>query len=176
MCATRAWTIAGRTLRQHVGRRPTTAAGDRELPLAPVGRLRKHPTGVQLPDAVQADDVQRFLLEGCAEWASRGWTGRGDTGQREFGRIRCEKAQWNLSSSLLERRLLPYATKTTLADKLMAVLEDQACRGQVFKLNKQGARRCYPDLVVASLGAVRREKPRGVVTADPIEMACTGSQ
>ena len=44
-------------------------------------------------------------------------------------------------------------------------MEDQAKRGQVLKLSEDEARARFPNLVVASLGAQRKEKPGGVVTA-----------
>ena len=50
-------------------------------------------------------------------------------------------------------------------DKVEAVLEDQAGRGQVLKLTDAEARAPFPDLVVASLGAQRKDKPNGVVSA-----------
>ena len=51
------------------------------------------------------------------------------------------------------------------ADKVEAVLDDQAGRGQVLKLSEAEARARFPDLVVASLGAQRKDKPNGVVSA-----------
>ena len=46
-----------------------------------------------------------------------------------------------------------------------AVLEDQAGRGQVLKFKEADARALFPDLVVASLGAQRKDKPNGAVSA-----------
>ena len=37
----------------------------------------------------------------------------------------------------------------------------EAARGQVLILSEHEARRTYPDLVVASLGAIRKDKPNG---------------
>ena len=45
-----------------------------------------------------------------------------------------------------------------LSDQVTAVLEDQAERGQVLKLTEQEARNKYPHLVIASLGANRKDK------------------
>ena len=45
------------------------------------------------------------------------------------------------------------------------MLNDQASRGQVLVLPEREARRRYSDLVVASLGAIRKDKPNGEVTA-----------
>ena len=42
---------------------------------------------------------------------------------------------------------------------------DQSKRGQVLKLSEEEARSEYPNLVVASLGANKKEKPRGIITA-----------
>ena len=56
-----------------------------------------------------------------------------------------------------------YASLVGFADKVEAVLEDQASRGQV--LTEAEARARFPNLVVASLGAQRKDKPNGVVSA-----------
>ena len=58
-----------------------------------------------------------------------------------------------------------YTSLTEFADKVEAVLEDQAARGQVLKYSEEEARAHYPDLVVASLGAQRKDKPNGEVSA-----------
>ena len=58
-----------------------------------------------------------------------------------------------------------YASLPPMEDKVIAVLEDQATRGQVLKLSETEARHKFPGLVVASLGAQRKEKPGGEVTA-----------
>ena len=50
-------------------------------------------------------------------------------------------------------------------DKALEVLHDQSARGQVLILPEHEARRRYPDLVVASLGAICKDKPNGEVTA-----------
>ena len=50
-------------------------------------------------------------------------------------------------------------------DKALEVLHDQATRGQVSILLEPEAKRRYPNLVVASLGAIRKDKPNGEVTA-----------
>ena len=58
-----------------------------------------------------------------------------------------------------------YATVAGLADKVLAVLEDHVSRGQVRKYTEAEAVAMYPGLVIASLGANRKDKPNGVVTA-----------
>ena len=80
--------------------------------------------------------------------------------------------QRNLQSWLLEDEAqagLPwrqnYASLVGFADKVEAVLEDQASRGQVLKFTEAEARARHPHLVVASLGAQRKDKPNGVVSA-----------
>ena len=57
-----------------------------------------------------------------------------------------------------------YASLDAFSDKVLAVLEDQATRGQVIKMTEQEARQRYPDLVVASLGAQRKDKLGGAVS------------
>ena len=58
-----------------------------------------------------------------------------------------------------------YSTLAALADKVTEVLDDQAERGQVLKLSEAEARSLFPNLVVASLSANRKDKPNGVATA-----------
>ena len=58
-----------------------------------------------------------------------------------------------------------YTSLQELSDKVVDVLEDQARRGQVLKLSEPEARARFPNLVVASLGANRKDKPNGTVTA-----------
>ena len=58
-----------------------------------------------------------------------------------------------------------YSSLAELSDQVKDVLDDQSRRGQVLKLSEQEARRQYPDLVVAALGANRKNKPNGVVSA-----------
>ena len=58
-----------------------------------------------------------------------------------------------------------YDSSDVFPDKVLAVLEDQAARGQVIKMTEHEARRRYPDLVVASLGAQRKDKHGRAVSA-----------
>ena len=57
-----------------------------------------------------------------------------------------------------------YASLVGIADKVEAVLEGQAGRGQVLKFAEADARVRFLDLVVASLGAQRKDKPNGVIS------------
>ena len=52
-----------------------------------------------------------------------------------------------------------------LFEEVEKVMEDQHARGQVLKLTEDDARTQFPGLVIASLGAQRKEKPGGVITA-----------
>ena len=58
-----------------------------------------------------------------------------------------------------------YSTLAEHADKVIEVMEDQASRGQVLKLTTQEARQRFPNVTIASLGANRKDKPGGVVSA-----------
>ena len=58
-----------------------------------------------------------------------------------------------------------YSSVGELEDQVLEVMVGQANRGQVLRLTKAEARKRFPGLVVASLGAMRKEKPGGVVTA-----------
>ena len=58
-----------------------------------------------------------------------------------------------------------YSSLSEFSQKVVEVLEDQSRRGQVIVLSEQEARRRFPNLTVASLGAQRKDKPGGVVTA-----------
>ena len=57
------------------------------------------------------------------------------------------------------RHLLVWQTK------VVAVLKDQVSRGHVLKFAETRAAAEFPDLVIASLGANRKDKPNGVATA-----------
>ena len=48
---------------------------------------------------------------------------------------------------------------------MLEVMHDQASRGQLLVYSEAEARRINPDLVIASLGAQRKEKPGGKITA-----------
>ena len=67
-----------------------------------------------------------------------------------------------------------YATLTGLADKVVAVLEDQVSRGQVLKFTEAEAVARYPDLLIGSLAANRKDKPNGVVTARVLHDGTSG--
>ena len=58
-----------------------------------------------------------------------------------------------------------YSSLAALANKVKDVLDDQSRRGQVLKLPELEARKQFPDLVVAALGANRKDKPNGIVSA-----------
>ena len=58
-----------------------------------------------------------------------------------------------------------YSTVQGLADKVEAVLDDHAVRGQVLRLTETEARTRYPNLTVPSLGAIKKEKSTGEITA-----------
>ena len=58
-----------------------------------------------------------------------------------------------------------YATLREFESQVLEVMHDQASRGQIIVMTESEARSRYPDLVVASLGAQRKQKPGGKVTA-----------
>ena len=58
-----------------------------------------------------------------------------------------------------------YSTLQPLEQQVLDVMHDQATRGQVLVLSETEAKLRYPDLVIASLGAQRKEKPGGKITA-----------
>ena len=49
--------------------------------------------------------------------------------------------------------------------RVLDVLDDQSSRGQALKMSESEARIRYSHLAVASLGAMRKEKPGGVISA-----------
>ena len=59
-----------------------------------------------------------------------------------------------------------YATLREFETQVLDVMHDQASRGQIIVMTESEARSRYPDLVVASLGAQRKQKPGGKVTAE----------
>ena len=48
---------------------------------------------------------------------------------------------------------------------MLDVLNDHSSRGQILKLTEADARRQFPHLEVASLGATHKDKPGGVISA-----------
>ena len=52
-----------------------------------------------------------------------------------------------------------------LSDKVVDVLEDLARKGQIIKLTEADAKSQYPNLVIASLGANRKDNSSGEVSA-----------
>ena len=58
-----------------------------------------------------------------------------------------------------------YSTLSSFRAEVEEVLRDQAGRGQVLIMPEAEARNRFPNLVVASLGAQKKETPRGVISA-----------
>ena len=88
------------------------------------------------------------------------------------------KRRWRLASQTDPRAYLDeedhsaesawrrnYATVQPLAKEVYDVLDDQTRRGMFIRLPEQVAKEKYPNLVVASLGANRKDRPNGEVTA-----------
>ena len=88
------------------------------------------------------------------------------------------KRRWRLASQTDPRAYLDeedhsaesawrrnYATVQPLAKEVYDVLDDQTRRGMFIRLPEQVAKERYPNLVVASLGANRKDRPNGEVTA-----------
>ena len=87
------------------------------------------------------------------------------------------KRRWRLASQTDRRAYLDeedhsaesawrknYATVQPLAKEVFDVLDDQTRRGMFIRLPEQVAKEKYPNLVVASLGANRKDRPNGEVT------------
>ena len=58
-----------------------------------------------------------------------------------------------------------YSTLREFEAQVLDVMHDQASRGQIIVMSESEARMKYPNLVVASLGAQRKQKPGGKITA-----------
>ena len=58
-----------------------------------------------------------------------------------------------------------YSTLQAFEEQVLEVMYDQASRRQIIVLSEEDAKVRYPDLVIASLGAQRKEKPGGKVSA-----------
>ena len=56
-----------------------------------------------------------------------------------------------------------FSTLATFEEQVLEVMHDKASRGQPMMCWEAEARRTYPNLVIASLGAQRKEKPCGKV-------------
>ena len=57
-----------------------------------------------------------------------------------------------------------YASLHELTEKVVDLMEDQASRGQL-KLGEEDAKTRFPNLVIASLEANKKDKPGGVVVS-----------
>ena len=57
------------------------------------------------------------------------------------------------------------STLQAFEQQVLEVVHDQAARGQIIVLSEKEAKRTYPNLVIASLGAQRKEKAGGKVSA-----------
>ena len=75
-------------------------------------------------------------------------------GQQEVDEQLAARGVWNTN----------YSSVQPLQNSVLDVLRDQGKRGQVLVLTQQAAKKRFPGLVVASLGAVKKEKD-GVITA-----------
>ena len=58
-----------------------------------------------------------------------------------------------------------YASLSVFAEKVVEVLEDQSSRGQVLIMTEEAARLRLPNLTIASLGANKKDKSNGAVSA-----------
>ena len=58
-----------------------------------------------------------------------------------------------------------YSTLRSFRTEVEDVLRDQAKRGQVLSRPESEAKNRFPDLFVASLGAQKKEKPGGILSA-----------
>ena len=58
-----------------------------------------------------------------------------------------------------------YSSIAEWSEECKKIMDDQAEREQVLKMSETDARRRFPGLTVASLGAQKKEKPGGAVTA-----------
>ena len=89
------------------------------------------------------------------------------TNQSDAGDSRNKWTLWNTSKSTRAPRVFGEGTTTLapLEEQVLEVLHEQASRGQIIVLPEQEAKERYPSLVIASLGAKRKEKPDGRITA-----------
>ena len=98
------------------------------------------------------------------------WVGPGDRLPRQLA-LHVKKNRWSLTSQRdpldhLEEAAecdLNYMSVAELSCKVLEAL--QSSRGQVLRMPELEARMKYPDLVVASLGALRKDELGGIVTA-----------
>ena len=102
------------------------------------------------------------------------WVGPGDRLPRQLA-LHVKKNRWSLTSQRDPLDHLEeaaecdssvsgnYMSVAELSGKVLEVL--QSSRGQVLRMPEPEARMKYPDLVVASLGALRKDELGGIVTA-----------
>ena len=121
-----------------------TAAEDPEVSIGEFARGVRVGPGARLPR-------QPALYPANKKWSLK----QQYDGEDYLTTVDDEDATWRKNYSSLE----PWK------EKVLEVMEDQTSRGQVLKLTETEARLRFPDLVVASLGAISKDKPGGVVTA-----------
>ena len=73
-----------------------------------------------------------------------------------------------------------YSTLQAFEEQVLEVTHDQASRGQIITVTEAEAKNRFPNLVIASLGAQRKEKPGGKITArvliDGTHFLCVNSK
>ena len=81
------------------------------------------------------------------------------------------KRKWRLAAQadpltyLEEEASWPESSWREHTERVVKVLEDQTSRGQLIKLLEAEARARHPNLVISSLGANRKDKPNGEISA-----------
>ena len=74
-------------------------------------------------------------------------------------------ATWRAHRGFESHRERDCSSVGELSDKVVDALNSESWRGQLIKLSEVEVRATYPDLVVASVGAIRKDMPGDVVTA-----------
>ena len=131
-----------------------SAAGDPEV------KMREFAVGVRVGPGNKAFQMSSDPFSKKKKWRKQE--------QRGTARSRRAVRRRATSGTLNTRRFIP--SKQHVLD----VLRDQAKRGQVLVLSQQVAKKRFPGLVVASMGAVKKEKD-GVISARVVFDGTNGS-
>ena len=129
-----------------------SAAGDPEV------KMREFAVGVRVGPGTKLPRCPQIYSK------KKKWRMQEQREQQEVDEQLAARGVWNTN----------YSSVHPVKQQVLDVLRDQAKRGQVLVLSQQVAKKRFPGLVVASMGAVKKEKD-GVISARVVFDGTNGS-